>query len=259
MDESLILSGLSDPERFHITAFKEIDSTNAYLMQLGKKGAPEWTVAVSEVQTSGRGRLGRVWHSPQGGLWFSILLHPDLKPEYSHHINMICALSLADFLENEIKTKTNYQLSIDLKWPNDVLIQKKKLCGILLQSNIISDKINFLVVGIGINVNQTAEDFPGDLRDKATSLKIAGGRDWNRAELLGGFLEYFHKDYHYYLAQSDLLLDSYLEKVISKGEVISLKQNGNTIKGIFKGLSPQGYLILQQGSEETVITTGEII
>jgi len=261
MNESLILSNLNDPERFRITVFNEIDSTNSYMMQLGKKGAPEWSVAISEKQTSGRGRRGHTWQSPKGvGLWFSILLRPDLKPEYSHHVNLISAVCLSDFLEREIKAKTDQQLSIDLKWPNDVLIQNKKLSGILLQSNIISDKINYLILGIGLNVNQTAKDFSGHLREKAISLKIATGLNWNREKLLAGFLESFHKDYHYYLANDKIMiLDSYLKKVLSMGEIISVAQNGEAVRGIFKGLSSQGYLILQQGEKETVITTGEII
>jgi len=260
MDEFLIRSGLKSPDRFHLRVFEEIDSTNLYLMELGKRDAPEWTVAVSEEQTRGRGRLDRNWESPAGvGLWFSILLRPNIKPDDCHLVNLLSAVSLADYLEQQIRGKMAGNFNIGLKWPNDLFINDKKLSGILLQSNISAERINFLVLGIGLNVNQAEMDFPDEIREKAVSLRMATSHEWSREELLAGFLEFYYENYYRFLAMNKKeIIELYTKKVLYMGEDIIIRMNGETIGGVFKGLTPQGYLVLQSGDEEKIITTGEI-
>lgn len=260
MDESLIRSGLRSPGRFHLHIFEKIDSTNSYLVELGKRNAPQWTVAVSEMQTRGRGRLNRSWESPAGvGLWFSILLRPEIKPEECHLVNLLSAVSLADYLEQYIWKTFAKKFNIGLKWPNDLFTNNRKLSGILLQSNISSESINFLVLGIGLNVNQTEMDFPDAIREKAISLQMATNREWSREELLSGFMENFYENYNLFLPQKKAeIIELYMKKLLYMNEDISINLNGERVTGVFKGLTPLGYLIIQSGDEERVITTGEI-
>lgn len=260
MNEFVIQSGLKSPDHFALHFFDEIDSTNLYLVEQGKRDAPDWTVAISETQTQGRGRLDRNWESPSGvGLWFSILLRPNIRPDDCHLVNLLSAVSLADYLEQQIRTATGKEVDIRLKWPNDLFINGRKLSGILLQSNILAKRINFLVLGIGLNVNQTETDFPPEIREKAVSLRMATNHEWGREELLAGFLEFFYENYHRFLPLNKKeIIELYLKKVLYMERDITIRINGEIIEGVFKGLTPQGYLILQSGGEEKIITTGEI-
>ena len=261
MDESLIRSKLKSPENFNLHVLDEIDSTNSYLAHLGNKDALEWTVVVAEKQTAGKGRLSRKWESPAGmGLWFSILLRPNIKPDDCHLLNLLIAVLLSDYLEQKIKSVTGKKIDVNLKWPNDLYIDNKKLTGILLQTSITAAKVNFLVLGIGLNVNQDLTDFPNELREKAVSLKMETEKIWNREELFTEFLEFLYKRYNFYFPEKQKeILDLYQKKVLFKNEMITVDFNGNKVKGIFKGLSSQGYLILQSGEEERIITTGEMV
>lgn len=260
MNKSLIRSGLKFPDRFHLHIFEEIESTNSYLVEQGKNDSPEWTVAVSEAQTRGRGRLDRNWESPAGvGLWFSILLRPPLKPDDCHMVNLLSAISLENYLERQIRSKVGEEVNIRLKWPNDLFIGGRKLSGILLQSNLSAERVNFLVLGIGLNVNQTEIDFPEELRKKAISLRMATSYEWNREELLSGFLEIFYENYYRISPLNKKeIIELYTKKVLYIGEDIIISKNGETLRGVFKGLTPQGYLVLQNGNKERIITTGEI-
>lgn len=261
MDESLIRSNLKLSENFHLYVLNEIDSTNSFLGQLGNKDALEWTVVVAEKQTAGKGRLSRKWQSPAGvGLWFSILLRPNIRPDDCHLLNLLIAVLLADYLERKIKSITGKKIDINLKWPNDLYIKNKKLAGILLQTSITATKVNFLVLGIGLNVNQGLVDFPNELKKKAVSLRMETDKIWDREELLSEFLEFFHENYNFYFPEKQKeILDLYQNKVLFKNEIITVDFNGNKVEGIFKGLSSQGYLILQNGKEERIITTGEMV
>jgi BirA family transcriptional regulator, biotin operon repressor / biotin---[acetyl-CoA-carboxylase] ligase len=260
MDESLIRSGLRSPDHFQLHVFEEIDSTNSYLLELGKRNLPEWTMAVSEMQTRGRGRLDRSWESPSGvGLWFSILLRPNIRPEDCHLVNLLGAVSLADYLERYISNIIGKELNIGLKWPNDLFSNGRKLSGILLQSNISSERTNLLVLGIGLNVNQTKLDFPHAIREKAISLRMLTNREWNREELLAGFLEYYYENYYRYLPKKrEEIIELYMKKLLYVDQKISINLSGETVTGVIRGLTAQGYLIIQNGGGERIITTGEI-
>lgn len=260
MNESLIRSGLRSPDNFKLHVFEEIDSTNSYLLELGKRNSPEWTVAVSEMQTMGRGRLDHSWESPSGvGLWFSILLRPDISAEDCHLVNLLAAVSLANYLERHISNMTGKELNVGLKWPNDLLINGKKLSGILLQSNISAERASLLVLGIGLNVNQTELDFPHEIREKAISLRMITSREWNREELLSGFMEYYYENYYRYLPKKkEEIIELYMKKVLYLDQKISINLNGKMATGVFGGLTPQGYLIIQNGELERIVTTGEI-
>jgi BirA family biotin operon repressor/biotin-[acetyl-CoA-carboxylase] ligase len=261
MNESLIQSYLSSQNKFHLHVFNEIDSTNSFLVNLGNKGAPEWSVAVTEKQIAGKGRLNRKWESPEGvGLWLSILLRPDIHPDQSNLINLLCAMSLSDFLEQKIKSTVETDININLKWPNDLLVNRKKLSGILLQTSIISERVSFLVLGIGLNVNQSVDDFSDELKKRAISLRMITNVELERELLFAEFLEFFYKNYYLYFPENqNEIVNSYRKKVLYQNEMIKVNFNEKQVEGIFKGLTSNGYLILQIGEEEKIISTGEIV
>ena len=156
--------------------YETIDSTNLEIRRLAEEGAPHGTTAVAEEQTSGKGRRGRSWLGKAGcGIWMSFLLRPQIAVENSSMLTLITALAV----EKAVGEETGLQCQI--KWPNDIIVNGKKLCGILTELSAQMDELNYVVVGIGINANM--QEFPDDLRDKATSLRIETGETVKRASL----------------------------------------------------------------------------
>jgi BirA family biotin operon repressor/biotin-[acetyl-CoA-carboxylase] ligase len=159
-------------QRIHY--FPEIGSTMDAARELAKKGAKEGTIVIAEAQTRGRGRLSRQWLSPEGGIYFTLILRPRISPAYAPRINLMAAIAMATTI------RKLFGLKAELKWPNDVLIKGKKVCGILAEMDAETDVVNFVNVGIGINANASIPHF-----DKtATSLKDALGREISRKEFL---------------------------------------------------------------------------
>ncbi|MCJ7575325.1 MAG: biotin--[acetyl-CoA-carboxylase] ligase [Dehalococcoidia bacterium] len=159
-------------QRIHY--FPEIGSTMDAARELAKKGAGEGTIVIAEVQTRGRGRLSREWLSPEGGIYFTLVLRPRISPAYAPRINLMAGIAVA------VTIKELYGLKAELKWPNDVLIEGKKVCGILAEMDAETDVLNFVNVGIGINVNTSLPRF----EKTATSLKDALGREISRKKFL---------------------------------------------------------------------------
>src|SRR5262245_49633110 len=166
--------------------FFTVDSTNAFASRLLAHGRkiPDGTVIVAEAQTAGRGRLGRPWHSePENGLYFSIILRPRVPASLAALFTLGTAVAVHDAVERDTR------LDVDIKWPNDLLIGRKKVCGILAEIQAEVDLVNTLVIGVGLNVNHSA--FPPDIADRATSLRMESGRIQSRIELLIEFLQQF--------------------------------------------------------------------
>jgi BirA family biotin operon repressor/biotin-[acetyl-CoA-carboxylase] ligase len=165
-------------------ALRTVPSTNDLARQEAEKGAPEGTVIVAEEQTAGRGRLSRSWHSPPGlGVWMSIVLRPDVSPEVAPSLTFCVSLAVAKAV------RVLHSLDVSLKWPNDVLLKGRKLCGILTEMKTAQRSVEFVICGIGINVNHTPRDFPAELRDTATSLLMATGGEVDRVELFSEVIE----------------------------------------------------------------------
>lgn len=167
-----------------VVYFPETVSTNDAAKELAAAGIPEGTLVVTEEQTGGRGRLGRAWHSPAGrGIWLSVILRPDINPMDAPKITLLTAVALA-------RTLAAYPgIKPGIKWPNDILVEGRKIAGILTEMNAELDRVNFIVLGIGININTSLKEFPAELRDTATSLYTAAGRHWDRLEFLAKMLE----------------------------------------------------------------------
>ena len=173
-----------------IRVFEETTSTNDVIEKLARDGVKEGAVVFAESQTKGRGRLGRKWKSPtRKGLWFSVLLRPDLRPQETTQLTVASATAL----RRAIKNVTG--LSPEIKWPNDLLIGGKKVAGILTEMSAEVDRVRHVILGIGVDVNQDAAEFPLELRKIATSLKIEAGGEISRAELATEILRELDLDY----------------------------------------------------------------
>ena len=143
---------------------REIDSTNLWIKRLAKEGAPEGTLALAEFQSAGRGRLGRSWEVPEGtSVMMSILLRPKFEPQYAPTLTLVMGMAVA-------KAVKNLGFDVSIKWPNDVVVSHKKICGILTEMGVRDGKIDYAVIGVGINVN--IKEFPEEMADKATSLYL---------------------------------------------------------------------------------------
>jgi BirA family biotin operon repressor/biotin-[acetyl-CoA-carboxylase] ligase len=234
----------------NIFHFKTIDSTNLYAKKLVKEGNPDGTVVIADTQKKGRGRKQRHWYSPPGGLWFSVILYPNIHTEQAMLITMTAAISTAQ----AIKKVT--ELDPEIKWPNDILIKGKKLCGILTELESEKDLIKFSVIGIGINVNN---EINKELQDIAISIKELKGIKISNMNLFKEIMQKF--DYYY----KQLTEKKYknirkiwfsFSKII--GKKVEVQQDGNIIIGEVCDIDKNGHLILRQAKEEVRITSGDL-
>jgi BirA family biotin operon repressor/biotin-[acetyl-CoA-carboxylase] ligase len=185
-------------ERFgrNIVFLREVDSTNDFAKELAGYGAVEGTVVVAETQTCGRGRLDREWVSPKSGLWFSVVLRPELKPAEAVVIVFVAGLAVAEVL------RELYGVRVETKWPNDVLVKGRKVCGILTEMNTTGEKVNYVIVGVGVNANfDVKKAFPEDLKTVATSLENELGRKVRLEELFRALLEKLENIYALFLKE----------------------------------------------------------
>lgn len=217
------------------------DSTQKVAHRLAQEGCPDGTLVIAEEQTNGRGRLARVWHSPKyTGIWMSLVLRPKLPPAKAPQFTLIAAVAVAQAIEDVCK------ISPDIKWPNDLLLNGKKITGILTELQADSDKIDAIIMGIGMNVNQKEADFPIELHDIATSLAIETGKEISRSNLVKRILENLEKYYLIYLkngfAPLKLLWESY---AVSLGKDIIARTISGNISGKALGITDEGVLKIQ--------------
>ncbi len=168
---------------------RQVDSTNQWAKQLAKLGAEEGAVTIAETQTHGYGRLDREWVSPPGGLWFSVILRPKLQVGRISELVFVAGLAVAGALSE------SYDLAVKTKWPNDVLIDRRKVCGILTEMNTIGETANYAIVGIGVNANFDVSVFPENIAERATSLQSELGKKVKLENLLRTILERFENYY----------------------------------------------------------------
>jgi len=236
-----IVEGL-DTEIFgrkEIIHFRETDSTNARARELAEQGAPEGTLVVSERQTRGRGRKGRFWFSPPGaGIYTSLILRPAMRPNDAPKITFLTAVSAAEALIRLTK------LDVRIKWPNDLLVNGKKIAGILTEISAGREGLEYAVVGIGINVNTPA--FPDEIGRKATSVLIETGERFPRTRLLKEYLRqqerYFGRLRTYGFAP---ILNRWKELTDTIGRQIRVEMMDKTYVGRVEGIDPEGVLILK--------------
>lgn len=228
----------------------EIESTNSELMETAQFNA-HGTVMLAENQTRGKGRKNRTWLSaPLKNLTFSILLNEKLNKLKAGTIGYAVSLATAITLENL------YQLKIDLKWPNDVLVNAKKICGILLDSSSKGDKIEKIVVGVGLNVNQAI--FSGQFRIPPTSIRKEFGNEVSRERTLSEFLNNFEDLYNRLLKNPEDIISDWKERCRSLGEKIIIEDENIEKFGVFENIDEEGFLLLKTNNGIEKISFGEV-
>jgi BirA family biotin operon repressor/biotin-[acetyl-CoA-carboxylase] ligase len=230
-------------ERFgrNIVFLREVGSTNDFAKELAGYGAVEGTVVVAETQTCGRGRLDREWVSPKGGLWFSVVLRPELKPAEAVVIVFVSGLAVAEVL------RELYGLKSETKWPNDVLVNGKKICGILTEMNTTGERINCVIVGVGVNVNfDVVKVFPEELRASATSLENMFGRKVRLEELFRALLEKLENVYELFLKEGfDQILAEWKKYASFLGCQVEVASGTEKWVGLALDVENDGALILR--------------
>jgi BirA family transcriptional regulator, biotin operon repressor / biotin---[acetyl-CoA-carboxylase] ligase len=240
----------------HIHHFYKIGSTNTAAMSAAAKGAPEGSVFLAEEQTGGRGRGTRAWESARSaGIYCSIILRPRLAPPEV----LVLALASALAVGNAIR-QIDDRLCVDLKWPNDVLIDRKKICGILAEMNAEVTRVRYVVIGIGINVNQTS--FGKELEDEATSLRISAGRETSRVELAAALLKSLDQEYRALLGEKNArqsILRRFTEQSSwVRGKQVRVQENGSVIEGTTEGLDDRGFLLIRTPRGVQTILSGTV-
>ena len=223
-----------------IVAYQQTASTNDVAYALAQKGAAEGTVVVAEAQTKGRGRMRRIWDSPEGmGIYASLVLRPALSPSDVGRVTIMSAVSACC-------TIAAYSgLAAQIKWPNDVFINGKKVCGILTEMNAEQDQVHFVVMGIGINVNTPLRALPPE----ATSLKAEGGRAFSRVELLSALLMRLESDYRLLTSGKFATITAeWRSRSLTLGKRVSFRTNHGIVEGQAMDIDERGALIVREDS-----------
>ncbi|MBD5631618.1 MAG: biotin--[acetyl-CoA-carboxylase] ligase [Clostridia bacterium] len=238
-------------------------STNNDAKRCGEEGDPHGTVVVADIQNAGKGRRGRGWQTLSGtALAFTILLRPEFAPDKASMITLVMALSVAEAVEEVLEGAENAVTTI--KWPNDIVLNKKKICGMLTEMTMTPemDEIQYIVVGAGINTNNgSAEEFQEEIRRTATSLKIETGRQVSRAELLEKVLLRFEENYAVFLETLDMsgLREAYQNHLQGVGSEVRVLDPAGEYTGISHGINDQGELIVEKENGERVqVYAGEV-
>jgi BirA family transcriptional regulator, biotin operon repressor / biotin---[acetyl-CoA-carboxylase] ligase len=238
----------------HIIHFFKVDSTNRVALDLGHAGEPEGVVVLAEEQTDGRGRSGRSWHSERAaGIYVTLLLRPRLAPVQAPLLTMMAGLSA----HTAVQRVTG--LSVDLKWPNDLLIQGKKVGGILTEMHAEPTLVRFVIVGIGINVNQ--QKFPGELAASSTSLRIETGSGQSRLEVLVQLLREFERDYKELVNDGPAKMLKRFEATSSfaRGKRVRVTNGKDSFAGVTAGLEDSGLLrVTRENGEITTVIAGDV-
>jgi BirA family biotin operon repressor/biotin-[acetyl-CoA-carboxylase] ligase len=237
-----------------VYSYRKVGSTNLLGLRLAETGAEEGTLVVADEQTKGKGRMGRSWYSPPRlGLWMSLILRPDIPPFKAPGLSICAGLALAQAM------KQLMGIEAKIKWPNDCLIDGKKVGGILLELSAELDRINFVIVGIGVNVNHSAKDFPKNLAPNATSIKIELGKEISRLSLLISFLEKFE---NIYLDFKKNGLSPHREMIKSfsslLGKKVTVKFGKEKIEGTAENIDDNGSLVIKTKKGEKVVRAGEV-
>jgi BirA family biotin operon repressor/biotin-[acetyl-CoA-carboxylase] ligase len=236
--------------------YYKIGSTNTAAMAAAAEGAAEGSVFLAEEQTAGRGRGAHSWQSARSaGIYCSVVLRPALPPSEVLVLALAAGLAVRAAIE-----QVDSRVSADLKWPNDVLIHGKKVCGILTEMNAEATRVRYVVVGTGINVNQAS--FPGKLEGEATSLCLATGSEWSRVELTAALLKSLDREYRLLVEQTDArqsILRRFAEQSSwVSGKQVRVEENGSKVEGTTEGLDERGFLQVRTSQGLQTVLSGTV-
>lgn len=228
--------------------FESVTSTQKVAKEYAMNGAKHGTLIVADEQTEGRGRMVRKWYSPKGtGIWASFILRPDIQIQHAPQLTLLSAVAVVQ----AIKKVTH--ITPEIKWPNDILISGRKVCGILTELQAEEDRIQSVILGIGINVNQDKNDFSAEIIKKATSLKIELGKTVNRSSLIQSLCYYIEQLLHLYISEGFTPIKSLWETyAVSIGKRISARTVKGTFNGVALGINNEGVLLLKQDNGDIV-------
>lgn len=235
-----------------------IGSTNDRAAELARGGAPEGTVVLADAQTAGRGRLGRAWAStPGAGIWMSVIFRPDVPASRASSLTMLAAVAVAKALE------ATAQIEAGIKWPNDILNHGRKLCGILSEASLVDGRPAYVVVGIGVNVDQGPADFPPGLAEAATSVRIAsgltGGRWPQREALAGAILQQIEREYDRWQTKGpEPMLVSWRKRSVTLGHEVTVTGALGSITGYAENVDEEGALWLSTDHGHQRVLAGDV-
>lgn len=233
---------------------KEVSSTNDWARQMAEEGAPEGTLALADAQTAGRGRRGRQWSSPDGeNVYMSLILRPRIRPENAAQLTLVMGLSAAQGIREAL------ELPVQIKWPNDLVIEGKKICGILTEMSAGQEGIRFVIIGIGINVNNAG--FPEELRERATSLKLEKGVDIEKKKIMDVVITAFSRNYDEFVKTEDLsgLVEEYNQILANKDRQVKVLDPKAPFEGVARGINTSGELLVERDNGKvTAVYAGEV-
>ena len=241
-------------ENKKIIYYQQLDSTNTEIARLAAEGSVHGTVVVADAQTAGKGRRGRQWESPAGeNIYMSILLRPDCVPDRAPMLTLVMAYSVAKVIR-----ELGFE-DVQIKWPNDLVLSGKKICGILTEMQLKGSEIDYIVVGVGINVNTSK--FPEELKDTATSLYMETGRVFDRKMIVESVVEDFDKAYQQFLETQDLsfLREAYNAMLVNVDKEVRVLEPRNEYIAYAQGINSEGELLVRtKEGEEKRIYAGEV-
>jgi len=246
----------------HLEYHQELASTNVTAASLSAEDAPHGTLIVAEKQTGGRGRRGRSWESPAGkSLYFSLLLRPEFAPEKASMLTLVMAHSVVGAVESVAGSTQQGALErrAVIKWPNDILVNGKKVGGILTEMQVEKGRIGHVIIGVGINV--MAQDFVGELAGKASTLEQEWGIEIDRVVLLRRIMQNFEQDYEAFEASGDLqpFLEYYQSRLLNKDAYVKVLDPQEPFEGIARGITAKGELIVEKENGQTCfVYAGEV-
>ena len=237
--------------RYH---FETIDSTNKKAALLAREGAPHGTLVTADVQEAGVGRRGRSWSSEKdAGIYMSMVLRPEIDTNYASMLTLVAAMAVQKAMEQMCETEVPM-----IKWPNDIVLNKKKVCGILTELSLVGADIDFVIIGIGINVNNKA--FPEEISETASSLFLELGREIDRELLITKVWDNFKLYYEQFLKTKDISLfqEEYEKVLVNKEENVRVLDPLDEYTGVAKGVTSTGELIVDTEGERTLVSGGEV-
>lgn len=240
--------------KFSILRFSSLPSTQDKAKELAEKGAPEGVVVTALRQTKGRGRHGRTWISPSGGLYFSMVLRPELPPKEALKLTLLSGVAVAQGIQKATGLRAT------VKWPNDVLIKEKKVCGILTETAVQDRDILYAVVGIGINVNEDPQKYAKDFLYAPTSLRRETGKKLSCSKLLNGVLTSFSENYVDFLNKGWKAVSHRWEKLSgTPGRFVMVRTSGGEICGQAEKINRDGFLVVREkDGKRRIITEGDV-
>ena len=238
----------------NVIYYDETDSTNNRAKEAGNNKEPHGTLFVADMQMAGKGRRGRVWKSPSGSsIYMTILLYPDIPPVKAPQLTLIMAIAVAEGIREVTGLETK------IKWPNDIVVNGKKICGILTEMGTNGVKINYVLIGVGINVN--LKEFPEEMQDKATSLILEGGHEYDRNQVIALVMKYFEINYEKFIQTCDFthLLDDYHRILANLNQPVRVIDGDRSFEGICRGIDEKGELLVERQNKEVVkVSAGEV-